>query len=308
MAFPLVAAIGAGASLLGGAIGAGSQSSANKTNMAIAKMNNEYNERMQNQQNAYNLDMWMKQNDYNSPTAQLQRFKDAGLNPNLIYGGGSASAGNATSIQTESPKSAESVRVQPVNYFAGLSEGLNKGLDTMLQFMQYEQMVKKNEASVAQLTSTADLNVKRADLVTAQTATELARPDLIAKTIENLDQRTIHEWVKTGISTSFQQNSDSFYRLQVEAKQASIDLSRKQIEKLSNDIDVSIKRLDIEGQRLNINRAQIMQGIEYIKSGMTLRELQARYMRAGFKYLDAEKITNILGGVLSGAAKVATFK
>lgn len=124
MAFPLVAAITAGTSLLGGAIGAGAQSSANKTNLAIAKMNNEYNARMQSQQNAYNLDMWNKQNDYNSPAAQLQRYKDAGLNPNLIYGNGASSAGNAAAIQTESPKDAESVRVQPVNYFQGLAQGL----------------------------------------------------------------------------------------------------------------------------------------------------------------------------------------
>ena len=137
MGFPLVAAIEAGTSLVGGAIGASAQSSANKTNMAIAKMNNEYNAKMQDKQNAYNLDMWNKQNEYNSPTAQLQRYKDSGLNPNLIYGGGSASAGNASAVQTESPKPAESVRVQPVNYFQGLAQGLNKGLDTLLAFELY---------------------------------------------------------------------------------------------------------------------------------------------------------------------------
>jgi len=41
-----------------------------------------------NRQNAYNLQMWNMQNAYNSPAAQMQRYKDAGLNPNLIYGQG----------------------------------------------------------------------------------------------------------------------------------------------------------------------------------------------------------------------------
>jgi len=32
------------------------------------------------------LSDWKMNNEYNSPQAQMQRFKDAGLNPNLIYG------------------------------------------------------------------------------------------------------------------------------------------------------------------------------------------------------------------------------
>lgn len=41
-------------------------------------------------QNAWNLDMWNRQNEYNSPSAQMSRLKAAGLNPDLMYGNGSA--------------------------------------------------------------------------------------------------------------------------------------------------------------------------------------------------------------------------
>lgn len=37
---------------------------------------------------AYNEELWAKQNEYNSPAAQMQRLKEAGLNPNLMYGQG----------------------------------------------------------------------------------------------------------------------------------------------------------------------------------------------------------------------------
>lgn len=47
------------------------------------------------QQNQYNLEMWNLQNEYNSPQAQMQRFAEAGLNPNLIYGQGTS--GNSSS-------------------------------------------------------------------------------------------------------------------------------------------------------------------------------------------------------------------
>lgn len=46
------------------------------------------------------LEMWQKANEYNSPTAQMERLKNAGLNPNLVYGNGSVT-GNTT---TQTPK------------------------------------------------------------------------------------------------------------------------------------------------------------------------------------------------------------
>lgn len=49
--------------------------------------------------NQYDLAKWQLENAYNSPSAQMQRLKDAGLNPNLMYGNGStASTGNADPI------------------------------------------------------------------------------------------------------------------------------------------------------------------------------------------------------------------
>lgn len=51
---------------------------------------------MQEYQWSKDLEMWNLQNEYNTPSQQMQRFKDAGLNPNLIYGKGTA--GNATQL------------------------------------------------------------------------------------------------------------------------------------------------------------------------------------------------------------------
>lgn len=42
------------------------------------------------------LEMWNRQNDYNSPLSQMNRYKEAGLNPNLIYGQGTS--GNASTM------------------------------------------------------------------------------------------------------------------------------------------------------------------------------------------------------------------
>ncbi len=45
-----------------------------------------------------NLEMWNRQNAYNDPASQMQRYTDAGLNPNMIYGSGTSSAGNSSQI------------------------------------------------------------------------------------------------------------------------------------------------------------------------------------------------------------------
>lgn len=49
----------------------------------------------QKKANQFNVDMWNRQNLYNSPREQMKRLQEAGLNPNLIYGNGSAGTGNA---------------------------------------------------------------------------------------------------------------------------------------------------------------------------------------------------------------------
>lgn len=47
------------------------------------------------------VSLWNMNNAYNSPTQQMKRLKDAGLNPNLVYGNGSV-VGN-TSHQPSNP-------------------------------------------------------------------------------------------------------------------------------------------------------------------------------------------------------------
>lgn len=45
-----------------------------------------YNYLLKQQENAFNYEMWNEMNKYNSPSAQMSRYQDAGLNPFLIYG------------------------------------------------------------------------------------------------------------------------------------------------------------------------------------------------------------------------------
>lgn len=57
---------------------------------------NRINQQNQELEFKRNLEMWNLANQYNSPKAQMQRYSDAGLNPNLIYGQGTS--GNTSTL------------------------------------------------------------------------------------------------------------------------------------------------------------------------------------------------------------------
>ena len=163
-------AIGAGASLIGGA---GSTAAQNAANKEIAQMNNAFNEKMFDKQVAYNKemyqqqlgdqwkfyndskqnawdlvgnqqqfqkDMWNKTNEYNSPAAQRERFEAAGLNPYMMLNGGSAgsaqtmsgSAGAAPSGGAPSAQGVTPPTSTPYSAdYSGVTAGLGRAIDVL---------------------------------------------------------------------------------------------------------------------------------------------------------------------------------
>lgn len=83
------AIIGGAAALAGGLVGGlmnrNSQKDANKENIQLAREQQQFQQKMVQQQN-----------EFNSPVAQMHRYAQAGLNPNLVYTQGNP--GNQTSI------------------------------------------------------------------------------------------------------------------------------------------------------------------------------------------------------------------
>lgn len=77
-------------------------------NLGGIRLQSKYNKEMADIQNQYNIDAWNRQNEYNTPTQQMNRLKDAGLNPNLMYGQGTV--GNASSAPQLSAPNAPDVQ------------------------------------------------------------------------------------------------------------------------------------------------------------------------------------------------------
>lgn len=85
-----------------------------------------------------NLEMWNLQNQYNSPAAQMQRFKEAGLNPYLIYGQGSN--GNATGMpEFQMPHQVQNSKADAINQ---ATNALTNALGTYLSLKQQSEQNK----------------------------------------------------------------------------------------------------------------------------------------------------------------------
>lgn len=126
-----VLGIGAGLSLLGGFFNSRSQSDTNFMNASLQNKANElnykmfheqmdYNTQMFEEQKAYNNQLISQMNDYNRPAAQMQRYREAGINP--YFAMGNIDSGNAQSQVGVSAPSAPSAtpmqaaQMQPVDY------------------------------------------------------------------------------------------------------------------------------------------------------------------------------------------------
>ncbi len=62
-------------------------------------LTNQGNKKAQERARAHDINMWDKTNAYNDPKSQMERLRNAGLNPNMVYGGSSGqTAGEASSL------------------------------------------------------------------------------------------------------------------------------------------------------------------------------------------------------------------
>ncbi|UIB81349.1 DNA pilot protein [Flyfo microvirus Tbat1_59] len=93
MAFPLGTAISAGAGLVQGVIGAFTGGAKDRRNRKFTAEQNQLNR-------DFTLDMWNKEKEYNDPSAQMARYKQAGLNPHLIYGQSNTTSAPSAPQQT----------------------------------------------------------------------------------------------------------------------------------------------------------------------------------------------------------------
>lgn len=167
MSAATLAAIGQGvSSLAGSALGFLGQQSANRSNLELAKYSYQKD-----------LEMWYRQNAYNSPTEQMARLKAAGLNPNLVYGNGSA-----VNVASNAPQ----MKTPHMEAYRGYNLGIGDAVGTYMQMQQNQastELAKTQRDSVQ-----ADIDTKR-----------LQQAGMISSNAKNAVEAAIAEQTKDAV-------------------------------------------------------------------------------------------------------------
>jgi hypothetical protein len=141
MAIPAAVAVPAVAGLLGGV-------TSNIFGARTARQNVDKTIQANRELAAYGYYMdkkqWERENAYNAPAAQMQRLRDAGLNPHLVYGKGSVVGNTSTSgPKYQAPR--ESYEYQ--NPVANLGPILSEAADLAIKSAQMDNIKAQTEAT-----------------------------------------------------------------------------------------------------------------------------------------------------------------
>jgi hypothetical protein len=132
------------------------------------KKTRQWNEKMYEKQKHDNQNLWAQQNQYNSPEQQMTRLRQAGLNPNLVYGKGADNT--ASSIQTQAPQNWNPQA--PKIDLSGLSNTMSTYYDTKIKQLNLD--------NVAQTIATmkAEENLKKITALNVASQTDRTQYDL----------------------------------------------------------------------------------------------------------------------------------
>lgn len=161
-------------------------------------LNRLYNLNLAKMQNKWNQQQWQMENAYNSPAAQMERMRQAGLNPDMMYGGGLE--GNLSAASPEMTSGAPS---SPVDW-SSLSSKKTIG-DSLLQAKQLELMdaqIDKTKEEARGAGFQADIlasNAKFADAIN-QGSIDLTRMQI------------------RGISSDMQVNNAQMFKMRAETR------------------------------------------------------------------------------------------
>jgi len=174
--------------LIGAAIGAaGSAASQHFTN----QQNIKYAREAMHTQRQWALEDWDKVNAYNSPLQQMQRFKEAGLNPQLMYGNANNSpAGMVRTTDIKTPNIGNSGFIAASN---NLAHGASDMLNAYFAAKNLENDTQLKQAQVLNLKSQSDRTKLQNDI------TQQAFEDLVHRqSIDNALKRsaTTLNWTK----------------------------------------------------------------------------------------------------------------
>lgn len=223
----------------------------NKRNEEEKKNNeDEYNKTRQ-----ASLEDTERTNQYNSPLQQMNRLRQAGLNPNLIYGKGADNTSamiRSTDIKKSTPEKYQFDSTPALQMAQGYMDMKVKGAQTDNLALQNELMQKDGllkdatTAKIAQETSTSKFQLSQSqelkDLVIDQAKANLLNTQTTTKATETGTQLTAAKIQETAQNMQLAVNADERSRLQNNANVSSTlqQIAQRNLEMAKNPDEVAL--------------------------------------------------------------------
>jgi ribosomal protein L25 (general stress protein Ctc) len=239
-----------------------------------------WNEKMYGVQRRDALADFTMQNDYNSPTSQMERLREAGLNPNLVYGRGADNTSQAV-------RSTDTKSWNPSAPKAELSGGLMQSMDVVIKQAQVDNLKAQN--------------------------TVLLQDALLKKTqTENISGQTAKTAFELDVSQSLREISAEMKRGELRKINADIDYTLDENERKTAQNTSSLKQAAEQILTMRAQRSKVPSEIAHIKSQIDLlqtdkrlKELDIELRKEGVQPTD-NFFLRLLGRVIAGQSSIST--
>lgn len=229
--------------LITGLFGLKNTSDTNEANLKAVQDTNKANRELAQYNWQQQIDMWNRQNEYNSPISQMTRLKEAGLNPNLVYGNGvtgntSGSAPSPTTPTMQAPHFEKSD-------YGFIAQSSNAAYQSYLQSknLNSELEVRKEE-----------IQLKRAQ----QSAIESQNLERTQKIAESM-MRTSRGWFE--------------YDMANKLKDSTLEAAALNVSNLKNKFEMDRYRID-ELMPLEKEKMQITNALLAANVNLTVRQAE----------------------------------
>lgn len=232
----------------------------------------DYNLNLAKQQNQWNIDQWNRENEYNTPAAQMARYKQAGLNPDLMYG--------QQNLSAASPEMTAGEPGSPMDY-SPVANGPTIGEAASI-------------AANARLTNAqAKLAESQADKVDAET---------VGQTINN-------DWLPKLLKGQVEINEADVKQKLADAglKGEQIKVAVEQIKVMQQSVKESQAKIkDLQSQMENRTFQQVQAMLEYnLRKDKQNYEVREILSRIGLNHASVNRIVSLLPYEISTAIATA---
>lgn len=207
-----------------------------------ARKQYKYQSKLMDKQNQQQIDFWKMNNEYNTPFNQRARLEQAGLNPDLMYGG----SGNMPQSQMPGAASGSAPNVD----YGSFSDNLRFAMQAQVMDAQVSKIEHENQLLAEQALSQASLR----ELQSSQAADALARAEHQGIYNKHADTRYFLENETRSLKNTLLGADVNSYetRLRLDQQRVANDNMRAKVQVLQLGLNEKKLRADMEKIRAEV--------------------------------------------------------